>query len=50
MRYLQKDASRKEIDLSPQGGDPNLREYQNMLEICKGMLEMWKRRELQEEV
>jgi hypothetical protein len=39
---------RKEIEISPQVGDLNLGEDLNLLKICKGMLEMWKRRELQE--
>jgi hypothetical protein len=30
--YLQEDAPRKEIDLSPQVGDLNLRVYLNLLE------------------
>jgi hypothetical protein len=49
MPYLQEDAPRKEIDLSPQVGDLNLGEDLNLSwKICKGMLEMWKRRALQE--
>jgi hypothetical protein len=48
MPYLQEDAPKKEIEISPQVGDLNLGEDLNLQKICKGMLEMWKRRALQE--
>jgi hypothetical protein len=48
MSYLQEDAPRKEIDPSPQVGDLNLREDLNIPKVCKDMLEMRKRRALQE--
>jgi hypothetical protein len=33
MHYLQEDAPRKEIDISPQVGDLSLRVHLNLLEI-----------------
>jgi hypothetical protein len=33
VHYLQEDAPRKEIDISPQVGDLSLREYLSLLEI-----------------
>jgi hypothetical protein len=48
--YLQEDVPRKEIDLISQVGDLSLRVDLNLWKVCKGMLEMWKRRALQEAV
>ena len=48
MHYLQEDTPRKGIDLSPQVGDLSIRVNIISWKVCKGMLEMWKRRELQE--
>jgi hypothetical protein len=48
MHYLQEDAPIIEIDLSYQVGNLSLRVDLNLQKVCKGMLEMWKRRALQE--
>jgi hypothetical protein len=50
MHYLQEDAPMKEIDLSSQVGDLSIMVDLNIPKVCKGMLEMWKRRALQEAV
>jgi hypothetical protein len=42
MHYLQEDAPRKEIDLSPQVGDLSLRVDLNLRKACKGIMEIWK--------
>jgi hypothetical protein len=51
MNYLQEDTPIKEIDISNRSGRSKYKGRSKYPpKNCKGMLEMWKRRELQEVV